>query len=156
MNIRNVRSSDHKLIIQVLNDWWNGRQMADMLPKLFFDHFQDTSYIVEDNGEVIGFLIGFISQSRSKEAYIHFVGVHPQYREHGVGRRLYETFFNAVKIRGVENIRCVTSPVNKSSIAYHKKMGFVIEKGDKIVDGVDVHLDYDGKGGDRVLFMKRL
>jgi ribosomal protein S18 acetylase RimI-like enzyme len=130
--------------------------MADMLPKLFFDHFQDTSYIVEDNGEVIGFLIGFISQSRNKEAYIHFVGVHPQYREHGVGRSLYETFFNAVKIRGVENVRCVTSPVNKSSIAYHKKMGFVIEKGDKIVDGVDVLLDYDGKGGDRVLFVKRL
>ncbi|BFH62912.1 GNAT family N-acetyltransferase [Paenibacillus azoreducens] len=156
MNIRNVQSSDYKLIISVLNDWWNGRQMADMLPKLFFDHFQDTSYIVEDNKEVIGFLIGFISQSRNKEAYIHFVGVHPQYREHGVGRRLYETFFNAVKIRGVENIRCVTSPVNKSSIAYHKKMGFVIEKGDKIVDGVDIHLDYDGKGGDRVLFMKRL
>ncbi|MFU1794633.1 N-acetyltransferase family protein [Paenibacillus azoreducens] len=156
MNIRNVQSSDYKLIISVLNDWWNGRQMADMLPKLFFDHFQDTSYIVEDNGEVIGFLIGFISQSRNKEAYIHFVGVHPQYRKHGVGRRLYETFFNAVKIRGVENVRCVTSPVNKSSIAYHKKMGFVIEKGDKIVDGVDIHLDYDGKGGDRVLFMKRL
>lgn len=156
MNIRNVQSSDYKLIISVLNDWWNGRQMADMLPKLFFDHFQDTSYIVEDNGEVIGFLIGFISQSRNKEAYIHFAGVHPQYRQHGVGRRLYETFFNAVKIRGVENVRCVTSPVNKSSIAYHKKMGFVIEKGDKIVDGVDIHLDYDGKGGDRVLFMKRL
>lgn len=156
MNIRNVQSSDYKLIISVLNDWWNGRQMADMLPKLFFDHFQDTSYIVEDNEEVIGFLIGFISQSRNKEAYIHFVGVHPQYREHGVGRRLYEIFFNAVKIRGVENIRCVTSPVNKSSIAYHKKMGFVIEKGDKIVNGVDIHLDYDGKGGDRVLFMKRL
>lgn len=156
MNIRNVKSSDYKIIISVLNEWWNGRTMTEMLPKLFFDHFQDTSYIIEEKGEIIGFLIGFLSQSRKKEAYIHFVGIHPHYRQHGIGRKLYQTFFDHVKKKGVKTVRCVTSPVNQSSIAYHTKMGFVIEKGDKQVDGIDIHSDYDGIEQDRVLFVKAL
>ena len=36
--------------------------------------------------------VGFMSQSRPAEAYIHFVGVHPDERGHGLGRRLYEHF----------------------------------------------------------------
>ncbi|WPS89245.1 hypothetical protein SMD22_09895 [Brevibacillus halotolerans] len=37
--------------------------MADMLPKLFFEHFTYTasfSFIAEKNGELLGFLIGFL------------------------------------------------------------------------------------------------
>lgn len=33
--IRQVESSDYQPIISVLNDWWGGRNMSDMLPKLF-------------------------------------------------------------------------------------------------------------------------
>ncbi|MBN3526736.1 GNAT family N-acetyltransferase [Paenibacillus apiarius] len=157
MNIRNVKASDYKMIIPVINEWWNGRQMADMLPKLFFDYFQNTSYIVEENEKVIGFLIGFLSQTNNKEAYIHFVGLHPQYRQHGIGRKLYETFFDHAKRNGVETVRCVTSPVNKVSIAFHTKIGFAIEKnGEKEMNGVAVHTDYDGPNQDRVLFVKTL
>jgi N-acetylglutamate synthase-like GNAT family acetyltransferase len=156
MMMRAVRSSDYTNIISVLNDWWQGRQMTDMLPKLFFDHFQDTSFIVEENDQLIGFLVGFLSQTKSKEAYIHFVGVHPNYRKHGIGRTLYETFFKKVKIHGIEKVRCVTSPVNKSSIAYHMKLGFDMEKGDTNTEGLEVHLNYDGIGQDRVLFVKSL
>lgn len=53
-------------------------------------------------------------------------------------------------------VRCVTSPVNKTSIAYHKKMGFDIEEGNKQIDGVEVTTNYDGKGQDRVCFVKQL
>lgn len=37
--------------------------------------------------------------------------------------------FNVVKQNDRNIVRCVTSPVNKVSIAYHIKMGFEIEKG---------------------------
>ncbi|MCR8987876.1 GNAT family N-acetyltransferase [Brevibacillus laterosporus] len=50
--------------------------MADVLPKLFFEHFTHISFIAEKNGELIGFLIGFLSQIHTDEAYIHFVGIH--------------------------------------------------------------------------------
>lgn len=156
MNIRSVKSSDYYVISPVINEWWGGRKMIDMLPKLFFVQFQNTSFIVEKDGKVVGFLIGFLSQSHSKEAYIHFVGVHPKYRKHNIGKRLYNEFFKVVRQNGRNIVRCVTSPVNKVSIAFHTKMGFQIENGNKEVDGVSIFADYDGPGQDRVLFVKQL
>jgi GNAT superfamily N-acetyltransferase len=156
MIIRSVKSSDYYIISPLLNDWWGGRQMADMLPKLFFEYFRDTSFIAEKDGQIIGFIIGFLSQSKTDEAYIHFVGVHPEYRKQKIGKQLYNEFFGTVKQKGACVVRCVTSPVNKVSIDYHTKMEFDIETGDKIVAGVTVHTNYDGPNQDRVLFKKHL
>src|SRR5690242_10911110 len=96
ITLRPVEPSDYTPIIQVVDAWWDGRAMHDMLPKLFFVHFRETSFIAEAGGERVGFLIGFVSQTHPQEAYIHFVGVHPKYRMAGVGRRLYDTFFQVV------------------------------------------------------------
>ncbi|MGG0465387.1 GNAT family N-acetyltransferase [Priestia aryabhattai] len=143
MTIRLVKGSDYYVISPLINDWWNGRQMSDLLPKLFFDHFKNTSFIVEEEGEITGFLIGFLSQSYSNEAYIHFVGIHPEYRGKGIGKQLYNQFFDVIKQNGRNSVRCVTSPMNKDSIAYHTKMGFEIQQGNKA-------------NQDKVLFLKYL
>jgi predicted GNAT superfamily acetyltransferase len=156
VQIRNVNSSDYNVISPLINEWWGGRQMSDMLPKLFFVHFTDTSFIAEKDGEIVGFLIGFLSQSDSELAYIHFVGVNPNYRKNQIGKRLYNEFFDVVKKNNRNIVRAVTSPVNVVSIAYHTKMGFNIETGDKEVDGVSVFSDYDGEKQDRVLFVKKM
>ncbi|MFD1412430.1 GNAT family N-acetyltransferase [Oceanobacillus jeddahense] len=156
MEIRSLQRSDYDVLIPQINDWWGGRDMAGMLPKLFFNHFKDTSFIVEEDEEIVGFLIGFLSQDKSDEAYIHFVGVHPDYRKKNIGKILYDNFLNKVKMADRKVIRCITSPVNKTSIAFHQKMGFVIEQGDKTVDGVAVKSNYDGVGNDRVLFKKKI
>lgn len=128
--------------------------MADKLPKLFFVHFTTNSFIAELDGKMVGFLIGFLSPAYQDEGYIHFVGVHPDYRKHHVGRELYHRFFAVMRENGRSIARAVTSPVNKGSIAYHTKMGFEIEKGNKEVDGISVFADYDGPNQDRVLFVK--
>ena len=39
VTIRPIRPSDYRPVIAVVNDWWNGRHMADKLPRLFFEHF---------------------------------------------------------------------------------------------------------------------
>ncbi len=156
MEIRFVESSDYYVLSPLINKWWGGRQMADMLPKLFFDHFNNTSFIAEKDGEIVGFLIGFLSQTHSDEAYIHFVGVHPEYRKHNIGKNLYNQFFNVVNEENRKIVRAVTSPVNKVSISYHTRMGFDIEQGDKTIDGIKVKADYDGPDQDRVLFVKEL
>ncbi|API92554.1 hypothetical protein J32TS6_17330 [Virgibacillus pantothenticus] len=156
MNIRFVQGSDYYSLSPLINEWWGGRNMSDMLPKLFFDHFQNTSFIAESDGEIVGFLIGFLSQSKEDEAYIHFIGVHPKFRKQQIGKVLYERFFTIAKQNDRKIIRCVTSPVNKTSIAYHTKMGFDIETGNKQINGVEVTANYDGQGQDRVLFKKKL
>lgn len=151
-SIRNICSSDYDHIISKLNDWWGGRPMADMLPKLFFNHFSNTSFIVCDNEETVGFIIGFLSQSVPKKAYVHFVGVHPDYRSQGIGRYLYSYFFREIASKGIKEVECVTSPKNRASIKFHRCIGFIPEPGDdKTDEAIPFRRDYDGPGQDRVV-----
>jgi ribosomal protein S18 acetylase RimI-like enzyme len=148
IDIRHAKPSDYGRVIGRINVWWSGRDMAPMLPKLFFIHFEGTSFVAEDeDGELRGFVCGFLSQTADDEAYIHFVGVDPDARGDGLGRALYERFFAEVRGAGRTVVRCVTSPVNKRSVAFHEAVGFEV---DRVVP------DYDGPGEDRVLLVKRL
>ena len=154
--LRNVREDDYPQVIRVLNDWWGGRKVADMLPRLFFIHFSDTSYVVEDEGVVVAFLVGLFSQSRRGEAYIHFIAVDPRHRGKGLGRQLHEKFFAEASARGGMSVRSVTSPLNAASVAFHRRMGFEIEKSDTTIHGYPAVKDYDGPGADRVCLVKHL
>lgn len=156
MIIRNVQPSDYPPIISVINAWWGGRKMSDMLPRLFFEHFCGTSFIVEHDDKIVGFLIGFLSQTLPDQAYIHFVGVHPDYRKQGIGRELYERFFMLMRQNNCKVVRCVTSPVNTSSVAFHTRMGFQIVPQDTSMDGIPYCADYDGLGEHRVLFVRQI
>ena len=143
--IRHAEPADYARVVAVVDEWWGGREMAAMLPKLFFVHFRDTSFVAEDDGRLAGFLCGFRSQTFDDEAYVHFVGVDPAQRGSGLGRELYERFFEAVRPRTV--VRAVTSPVNESSVAFHRALGFEVERVDE---------NYDGQDEPRVLLVKRL
>jgi ribosomal protein S18 acetylase RimI-like enzyme len=144
--IRNAEPADYLRVTAVIDEWWGGRQMAAMLPKLFFVHFRDTSFVAEDeDGGLAGFLCGFRSQTFPDEAYVHFVGVNPGTRGGGLGRELYERFFAAVAPRTI--VRAVTSPVNERSVAFHRAIGFELERIDE---------NYDGPSEARVLLVKRL
>ena len=72
MEIRHAEPTDHARAAAVIDDWWGGRQMQDMLPRLFFTHFRDTSFVAEEDGELAGFLCGFLSQTYPDQAYVHF------------------------------------------------------------------------------------
>jgi GNAT superfamily N-acetyltransferase len=88
--------------------------------------------------------------------YIHFVGVHPDYRKAGIGRLLYQRFFDACKANDRLIVKSCTSPVNKLSIDFHLRMGFIIESGDGIVDGIPVTIDFLRPNDPKVLFLKEL
>ena len=75
------------------------------------------------------------------------MGVSPEHRGGGLGRRLYERFFEDARAAGRTRVTCVTSPANEGSVAFHEALGFTSER---------VAHDYDGPGEDRVLFVKTL
>jgi predicted GNAT superfamily acetyltransferase len=147
LRIRHAEPADHARVIAVLDEWWGGRRMRDMLPKLFFVHFGDTSFVVERDGELVGFLIGFLSQTETDEAYVHFVGVSPGERGSGLGRTLYERFFAVARENGRTRVSCVTSPLNEGSIAFHRSLGFEPSRPQP---------GYDGPGEDRVVLSRPL
>jgi len=121
--IRRATPADYDVIIRVVDSWW-GREISDALDRLFLDHFFATSAVVESEGELVAFLVAFMSPSRPDEAYIHFLGVDPQHRGAGIARRLYEDFFALAARAGRARVSAITSPVNTGSIAFHERMGF--------------------------------
>jgi ribosomal protein S18 acetylase RimI-like enzyme len=138
-----ARPGDYDEIIAVVDDWW-GRPVAGSLPRLFLDHFHRTSLVARDSGGgLAGFLVGVLSPSRAGRAYIHFVGVSPDARGTGLGRRLYQEFFALAREAGCVGAGAITAPVNAASIAFHRSMGFTV------TGPVE---DYDGPGRHMMVF----
>jgi RimJ/RimL family protein N-acetyltransferase len=59
VRIRHAEPADHARVAEVIDEWWGGSRMRDMLPRLFFTHFRDTSFVADDDlGGLAGFLCG--------------------------------------------------------------------------------------------------
>jgi hypothetical protein len=43
MNLRHLEPADFDVISPALDEWWGGRPVQELLPRLFFEHFQPTS-----------------------------------------------------------------------------------------------------------------
>jgi len=159
LSFRRATPDDHARVVGAIPEWWGmpgSTTLPLLLPRLFFQHFGDTSTIVEDaDGGLAGFLIGFRSSSQPGVAYIHFVGVRPDVRRSGLGRTLYERFFAEMRASGCRRVDAITGPVNRRSQEFHRAMGFELS-GDTEIDGVLAFRDYDGPGEHRVAFSRAL
>jgi N-acetyltransferase len=132
MSLRPASRADLDRVRGVQAAWWGGRDLTALLQPLFLENFASTSLILEDDdGSLAGFLIGFPSQDDPSAAYVHFVGVAPAHRGTGRGRELHDAFAQRMAERGISTVRCVTSPVNADSVAFHQRIGFVVEAEDE-------------------------
>ncbi|MFL5766304.1 MAG: GNAT family N-acetyltransferase [Actinomycetota bacterium] len=156
ISFRSATGDDYDFVVRRIDEWWGGREMAQRFHRLFFEYLGDTAIIAEEGGRIVAFLAGVCSTSRPDEAYIHFVGVDPEHRGRGLGRKLYERFFSLVRQRGCRTVHAVTAPVNLGSIAFHRAMGFEPAPGDAEVDGLPVHTDHLGPGFDVVEFRRQI
>jgi GNAT superfamily N-acetyltransferase len=156
---RRPTEADHAPIVRQVDDWWGGRRMHELLPRLWFQHFTGTSWVVERaGGPPVAFLVGFISPDHPEVAYIHMVGVNPNLRRSGLARRLYERFMADVAGRGVRQVHAITWPGNRISVGFHTAMGFVPSAGagTQNLYGTVAYPDYDHPGDDRVAFTRDL
>jgi ribosomal protein S18 acetylase RimI-like enzyme len=159
LRFRRPSEADHATIVGQVDDWWGGRRVHDILPRLWFQHFTGTSWVVEDaDGRLVGFLVGFISSDHPDEAYIHMVGTSPNHRRSGLGRALYERFYEDARGAGARRVSAITWPGNRVSVGFHRAMGFVPadDAGTQNLYGTPAYPDYDAEGGDRVVFSRVL
>ena len=156
VTIRHAEPDDYDRVIHSVDAWWGGRQMASMLPRLFFTYFRPWTFVAVHDESIIGFLAGFQSQTNPLQVYCHFIGVDPGWRTQGVGEALYQRLFVEAKSRGCDEVLAVTAPANRGSIAFHARMGFAVLPGPCSEIQVPYIPDYDGPGENRVRFQKLL
>lgn len=159
VSFRRPREADHPVLVAVVDDWWGGRRLHDLLPRLWLQHFTGTSWVAEDAaGRIVGFLVGFHSPDHPDVAYCHMIATDPNLRRGRLGGRLYERFFDDARRLGATTVKAITWPGNRTSVAFHRAMGFVPDDGPgtQALYGTPAHPDYDYPGEDRVAFVKRL
>jgi len=147
MLTRPLEKRDYDLIVQVIDRWWGGPTSALAHP-IFFYELGNLARIVEDDGVMVGFLLGFIAQPHlpgmGSVGYVHLVGIHPDHRRRGVGRLLYEAFENDCRKAGVSRMKAITTLGNEGSQVFHQVLGW---------DMVEIE-DYAGPGRPRIVFTK--
>ena len=156
---RHPVESDYPRVIEVVDEWWGGRKMRALLPRLWFQHFTRTSWLLETaSGRLAGFAIAFVSQDDPSTGYVHMIAADPNWRRGGIGRALYERVFDDLAGRGVRRAKAITWPGNRTSVAFHIALGFRVDDGPgtQRLYGTPSYPDYDGWGEDRVVFVRDL
>lgn len=145
MQIRGITKKDYDQVVAVLDRWWGGPSREQAHP-IFFYELGEQALIADEEGEVIGFLLGFVSSTSPPVAYVHLVGIHPMHRRRGVGKRLYEVFMERAASSGVSRIKAITNVGNEGSVQFHRAMGFEISEEE----------DYAGPSRPRLVFTREL
>lgn len=159
IRFRRPTEDDYPAIVRVIDDWWGGRKLDVLLPRLWLQHFTGTSWLAETaaNG-LAGFLVGFLSPDQADVAYCGMIATNPNLRQRGLGRALYEHFFEDARAGGRREVRAVTWPGNRASIAFHRALGFEVEAGpgSQNLYGTPSQAAYDFDREDRTILVRAL
>ena len=122
MEITLCTKADFDQILNDFVDFWGDERTKSLHNPIFLYEFGNTAYVIKDRNRVVGYLFGLFSQT-APVAYVKFVGVRRSHQKRGIGRRLYEHFIEFAKTKGCKELKAITSPSNKVSIAFHRKLG---------------------------------
>lgn len=144
MNTRPLTKADYDEIVREIDHWWGGPTTALAHP-MFFYELGNLARVVENEGQLVGFLFGFLCPDKST-GYVHLVGIHPDYRRRGVARMLYTAFEQDCLREGMNLLKAITTLGNEASVSFHRALGW---------NAAEIE-DYAGPGRMRIVFTKSL
>src|SRR5882757_9015099 len=145
MITRPLGKQDYDHIVQIIDRWWGGPTTALAHP-IFFHELGSMARVVEHDGILVGFLLGFVAPGPPKTGYVHLVGIHPDYRRRGVGKVLYGSFEEDCRRDGCRALKAITTLGNEASLRFHHALGWAMSEME----------DYAGPGRMRIVFTRDL
>lgn len=123
--ISQMTKQDYDFILQHFDRFWPGRaDLRRIMHPIFLYQFGDTAFVIRQEGDVVAYLLGFVSPQNPPEGYIHMVASREDRKGKGLGSALYRHFESVARARGAVALRAITSPANAGSVAFHRRMGF--------------------------------
>lgn len=158
VRIRTVKEKDFFEIMNLASKCDPIPIERDSIYHLFTKYFANTCFVAEIDNQIVGYILGFISQLEKNVAYIHNICIAPDLRRKKIGSSLYQEFFQNMKNEKCQKIFLIINPRNKLSISYHESLGFNVSKeGEEFyVEGVRASKDYNGPGKHMVVMCKPL
>ena len=157
MKITLCTKTDYDRIVTDVADFWSDERaetIRTLHNPVYFHEFGTTAYVAKEGETIVGYLFGLYSQT-TPTAYVKFVGVRQSFRQRGVGRALYGYFIRNARKQACGELKAITSPNNKDSIAFHRSLGMSPD-GEPNEEGIPVVRNYGGPGVDRVVFRMKI
>ena len=154
MKITRCTRADFDQILREIKDFWGDERTLFLHHPMFVHEFGNSAFVIREGQQVIAYLFGFISQT-APVGYIHAIGVRRSRQRQGLGRKLYDHFTRFAGKRGCTELKALTSPGNKTSIAFHRSIGME-PTGEPDEEGIPIVRDYSGPGVHRVVFRKKI
>lgn len=145
MTIEPATIEDLVAVADEPREFWGERDLPALHHPLLIHEFGELAFVTcEDGRRVVAYLFGLLTPARV--GYIHLVAVREGHRRAGLARALYERFAEVAEDLGATSLKAFTQPVNTTSIAFHRSMGFLVSEVS----------DYAGPGELRVVFTREL
>ena len=87
----------------------------------------DLSFVAEIGDRMVGFSINrsmYLMVPLTEVCIIHAILVHPDYRRHGIGRKLIQALVNHCQTEGIGTVRALIPKRNKELQALFERQGF--------------------------------
>jgi len=152
--IINCSHEDFLQIVSEIEDFWGSSRTLALHHPMFINEFGDTAFVIKHNDKVAAYLFGFISQ-KERLGYVHLIGVRQGHQKKGLGKKLYRHFIEMLKLKGIYELKAITTPTNEKSIEFHTRLGMTmmgLENG----NGVRVVKNYSSVGQETVVFKMQL
>lgn len=108
--------------------------------------FGCNSFVVEYQGEIVGYSMGVIPNGQSEEGWIMSAGIIPQHQGKGLGKKILNLTIDSLKENGVVRVLLTVSPENLPAKTAYEKRGF---------KQIDFIKDYYGENEDRIVMELR-
>jgi GNAT superfamily N-acetyltransferase len=137
-----LRQGEPYIGVRTDSDYW-----------LYASLFSSTCPVqLDDDGSVMGVVIGFRSQDDPDDVYVQDVMVHPHHRGRRVAADLLREVAQAAGQWGCRRLYLTSEPDNEAAARTWAKLGFVNVPGDLVQHGVQVISDFKGPGKHRAVY----
>lgn len=91
----------------------------------FLTRNPNTCFVAETDGAIIGVIL---CGHDGRRGYIYHTAVIPQYRKHGIGRRLVDSTLAALKSEGIHKVALVVFGTNEVGNVFWQSIGFSVRE----------------------------
>lgn len=139
IHIRKADSDDLPAIIQLLADDLLGAQREDstMPPNALYlkawdnisNNYNSEIFVVEDQGKVIGVAqldyLQYLTYQGGRRAQIEGVRVHKEYRNEGIGKKLFQFLIEKARQSDCHLVQLTTDISRPKALKFYEGLGFV-------------------------------
>ena len=124
MKIRNPAEEDFLDIYEFVSNCKPLESYGEHFYKIMLRYFKDTCFVALDNGSIVGYIMGFISQTDNKSSFIWQIGVHTDLKRSGVASKLLDAFEKQIMSKGCQRIELTVDPENPASQKLFENRGY--------------------------------